>query len=106
MGSLCRLSSAALDHKMDTKIQHLSYQHFWRRCDSTLGLLGLSQFGFSLALLCAGGSTHHFFTWKDVPRLRRCGRWKTEATLEHYIQEATYAIQLKRTTRSHSALLD
>ena len=56
-----------------------------------LALLHLSDIGFVLASLRAGGATDHFQTHENLGRLQYAGRWRSAASMEHYIQEAMSA---------------
>ena len=55
---------------------------------SALADLGLGYTGLTLGSLRTGGATHKYIAGTPVDRLRFEGRWKSNATLEHYIQEA------------------
>ena len=55
---------------------------------SALADLGLEYTGLTLGSLRTGGATHKYIAGTPVDRLRFEGRWKSNATLEHYIQEA------------------
>ena len=55
--------------------------------------LGLTELGFSPASLRAGGATYLFMHGVDPPRLKFYGRWSSERTLAHYLQESvTYQL--------------
>eukprot|EP00971_Amphidinium_carterae_P233730 4638304-Amphidinium_carterae.1 len=60
----------------------------------------LAQLGlparFTPAGMRAGGATHHFLVHQDIPRLRRRGRWQQEKTLEHYLHEVIYAMEMAK----------
>jgi hypothetical protein len=55
-----------------------------------LSILGLAH--YSLGGLRAGGATQHWLTAFRLDVLRRRGRWTSERSLEHYIQEAVSAM--------------
>ena len=54
-----------------------------------LNFLGLYNSGFTPACLRAGGATYEYLWHFSVGRLRLKGRWASEKSLDHYIQEAT-----------------
>ena len=60
---------------------------WWLRTVAGLGLLDL---GLSWAGLRAGGATDFWLRTKNLPALRRRGRWSNEMTLERYIQESVF----------------
>ena len=61
----------------------------WRRAQRALGL---EQFNFTPAGLRGGGATDHFLRHRDIPLLRRRGRWLSERTLERYVQEGVFCV--------------
>ena len=61
-----------------------------RQC---LRMLGLEPATFSLRCFRAGGATHAYRTERNLGVLQFAGRWKTTATLHHYIQSAMVALQ-------------
>jgi len=81
--------------ELKLKIFPGGYPAFYNLFQKMIKLLGLNSLGLSPGSLRAGGATHHYLTFQDVPRLRRRGRWRQEATLEHYVQEAVCALQLQ-----------
>ena len=60
---------------------------WWLRSVQRLGLL---EFNLTWAGLRAGGATDHWLQNKNLPALRRRGRWSNELTLERYVQEAIF----------------
>ena len=56
----------------------------------TLCSLGLQDSGLTWAGLRAGGATDHWLRNKNLPALRRRGRWSSEKTLERYVQESVF----------------
>ncbi len=50
--------------------------------------LHLEQFKFTPASLRAGGSTHYYQTGHDPSRLKYMGRWASERSVAHYLQES------------------
>ena len=82
--------------ELRTKIYPKGYSHFYNLFQKFLKQLGLQDAHLSPGSLRAGGATHHYLLYQDVPRLRRRGRWRQESTLEHYVQEAVYALQLQQ----------
>ena len=57
--------------------------------DSALAAAQLPARAFTPASLRAGGATHLFQQNVEVARIRIAGRWKSLASLDHYIQEAS-----------------
>lgn len=53
-----------------------------------LSLMGLSGLGLSLGSLRSGGTTYLYLSGSEIARLKYTGRWKSEASLGCYIQEA------------------
>ena len=60
---------------------------WWLRTVTRLGLLELN---ITWAGLRAGGATDFWLRTKNLPALRRRGRWSNEQTLERYIQESVF----------------
>ena len=60
---------------------------WWLRTVTRLGLLDL---GITWAGLRSGGATDFWLRTKNLPALRRRGRWSNEQTLERYVQEAVF----------------
>jgi len=54
-----------------------------------LAELHLSKLGLTLASLRAGKATLMYMSGESIGRIRIAGRWKSLASLEHYIQEAS-----------------
>ena len=46
--------------------------------------------------LGGGGATDHWLQYRDLPQLRRRGRWTSERTLDRYIQEGTFQLHQNR----------
>jgi hypothetical protein len=70
--------------------------------------LCISHLGLSPASLRAGGATALFLSGIEIARLRFMGRWKTDASLQAYIQEAVCCLvwhQLESVERSRLELL-
>ncbi|CAE8601161.1 unnamed protein product [Polarella glacialis] len=88
------MTSTLTAEEADTPLWPHGYPAFYRLWDKTLGEMGLASLHLTPGSLRAGGATHHFLKYQDVPRLRRRGRWRVEGTLEHYVQEGLYALQL------------
>ena len=95
MDFLCWLKSGLSPAEGAERLWPGSAADFSRRFAAALQLRELAHIGFTPAGLRAGGATHHFLTFQDVPRIRRRGRWLQERTLEHYLQEGVYALQLE-----------
>eukprot|EP00971_Amphidinium_carterae_P238875 4741899-Amphidinium_carterae.1 len=72
----------------------IGFLKVWRRMLATLGLPAQ----FTPAGLRSGGATHHFLVHQDIPRLRRRGRWQQDKTLEHYLHEVIYAMEMAKLT--------
>ena len=51
-------------------------------------ILGIQHLGLTPASLRAGKATSLFVAGMDISRLRFVGRWRSQATLDHYVQEA------------------
>ena len=43
-----------------------------------------------------GGATDHWLQYRDLPLLRRRGRWTSERTLERYSHEGTFQLHQNR----------
>ena len=59
----------------------------WRRA---CGMLGVDSLHLVPSGLRGRGATDYFLRTRNIPNLRRRGRWTSEKTLERYVQEATY----------------
>ena len=82
--------------ELKMKVFPRGYPVFYNLFQKFMKILGVQSLELSPGSLRAGGATHHYLMFQDVPRLRRRGRWRQEATLEHYVQEAVYALQLRQ----------
>ena len=51
---------------------------------------------FTLSSFRAGGATHHFRMYRNLGQLQYHGRWKSSATLEHYLHEAYSALVMSQ----------
>jgi len=71
-----------------TPLWPFSQARFRRRFTALLGATGLSQPGFTLGCLRAGGATFFHRSGVEPSRLKYWGRWKSEFSTAHYIQEA------------------
>ena len=58
------------------------------RMKQALGELSLENCGYSPASFRAGGATHHYRAFQNIPQLQFQGRWKSAESLKHYIHEA------------------
>ena len=56
--------------------------------------LGLGTIGFTPASLRAGGATSLFLRTRNIAIVRFTGRWRSDLTLTHYLQEAVSAFIL------------
>ena len=66
---------------------------FRKRFKTLLWYLGLDTQNFVPASLRAGGATYLFMHGVDPPRLKFYGRWASERSLAHYLQESiTYQL--------------
>jgi len=70
---------------------------------NALSRLGLDQLGLNTSSLRAGGATWMFVRGTEISRLKFYGRWASEKTLAHYVQEAVSA-QIVNGLPSHVAL--
>jgi len=59
-----------------------------------LGFFGMSQLGFSVGSLRAGGATWMLETGHSLADIQFAGGWSNPRTLSHYVQEATSAMTL------------
>jgi hypothetical protein len=69
---------------------------FRKRLAALCAELGLEACGFVPASARAGGATHFYLSGIDPSRLRFWGRWAAESSLNHYIQEATAGMILRK----------
>ena len=53
----------------------------------TIGHL-LSTAYLTLGSIRTGGATYHFETYRDISKLLFAGRWNSDSTLKHYLQES------------------
>ena len=75
------------------------YPRFVKVWDYALKCLKLADVRLTPAGLRGGGATHDWLRTRDLPALRRRGRWNREATLERYLQEGVfYSEALRRQT--------
>ena len=63
------------------------------RFQAVLRRLGLVDSPFTLAGFLGSGGTDHFFRCRDIPGLRRRGRWSSEKTPERYVQEGVHYLE-------------
>jgi len=68
--------------------------------------LGIQCLGLTPAGLRGGGATDYWIRTRDVPNVRRRGRWTTERTLERYLQEGAALSQRERLEPATRAYLD
>ena len=61
---------------------------------------------FTWGCLRPGGATAHFLAGVEVGRLRLWGRWASERTLVHYLQEATAFLIRNRLSPESCFLLE
>ncbi len=64
-------------------------RRFGMRFAEVTKLLGLERCGFTAASLRAGGATWYFQNGTDPSRLKYMGRWKSEFSAAHYLQESS-----------------
>ena len=88
------MSAGLSADELKDRIFPKGYPAFYNLFQKMMKILGIERLGLSPGSLRAGGATHHYLLYQDVPRLRRRGRWRQEGTLEHYVQEAVYALQM------------
>lgn len=67
-----------------------SYAVVYRWTRTILGVLNLPQ--YTLGGLRSGGATFHWLSLFRLDVLRRRGRWVSDRSLEHYVQEAVSAL--------------
>ena len=77
------------------------------RLQQHLQIIGkdLAEEGFSPGCFRAGGATFAFLTGCGISRIRIRGRWTSERTLEHYIQEGNCMLALKNTSEATRRML-
>ena len=68
--------------------------------------IGVQSLGLTPAGLRGGGATDFWLRTRDVPALRRRGRWSNEKTLERHLQEGAYFLCTTCIPADTSALLD
>jgi integrase len=71
-----------------SKLWHMSLAYFAKIFSKVVKHLQLSTFHFTPASLRAGGCTHAYQTGNEPSRLKFQGRWKSESSVAHYIQES------------------
>ena len=83
-------------------LSQTQYTNLETDCRSTLRLFPatapqprVSRQHCTLHGLRSGGATDHWLWYRDLPLLRRSGRWTSERTLERYIQEGTFPLDKK-----------
>ena len=54
--------------------------------------LGIRSLQLTLHGLRGGGATEHWLSQRDIPGLRRRGRWTSERTLERYVHEGAFCL--------------
>ena len=82
------MKASISDHELDTAIwKFTAAQHFAFRS------LGVSHQQKMLHGLRGGGATGHLLQYRDLPQIRRRGRWTSERTLERYIQQGTFLLR-------------
>ena len=85
------LALSLTDAELDSNIWPTGASGFLPYWKSASRMLQVASFNLVPAGLRAGG-THHFL-FKNVGLLRRRARSQSERTVEHYLHEATYALQ-------------
>jgi hypothetical protein len=86
------------------KLWPASSGEFRNRFKRVLEYLHLNGQKFVVASLRAGGATHLFMNGLDPPRIKFYGRWASEKSLGHYLQESV-AFQLAHNTSIRSQKL-
>ena len=67
-----------------------------KRWDAGVAAIGCSHLGITPGGLRSGGATHHWLLYRDLPELRRRGRWQHEKTVEIYLQECMFTLQAQK----------
>ena len=70
----------------------VSYAQFRQIFAELVKLAGLDSVGFTPGSLRAGGATLAFRVTKNMALVKFWGRWKSEASVAHYVQLATSTV--------------
>ena len=79
------MKSSIPDHGLDTAIWRLTAAQHFAYFQRQLRSLGVSDQHYTLHRLRGGGATDHWLQCRDLPPLRRRGRWTSARTLERYL---------------------
>ena len=78
---------------------------FRRRFNLILNLLGFQHVGYKPSSLRPGGATWFYSQNIDPPRLKFWGRWASEKSLNHYLQEAiARQLSINMSSSSHKLI--
>ena len=70
-----------------------TFRRWW---DAAVSAIGCAQLGITPGGLRSGGATHRWLLYRDLPGLRRRGRWQHEKTVEIYLQECMFTLQSQK----------
>ena len=91
---ICRLvntmKASIPDHRLDTAIWKFTPAQHFAYFQRQLRIRGVSHQQYTLHGRRGGGTTDYWQKYRDLPQLRRRGRWTSERTLGRYIQEGTF----------------
>ena len=87
------MKSSIPDHRLDTAIWRFTAAQHFAYFQRQLRSLGVSHQHYTLHGVRGGGATEHWLQYRDLPQLRRRGRWASVRTIERYIQEGTFLLQ-------------
>jgi hypothetical protein len=97
-----RIPADSRDRPIWRGAQYTFATFFTRACRG----LGLHALALTPAGLRGGGATDYWIRTRDVPGVRRRGRWTVERTLERYLQEGASIGQRDVLDRATRAYLD
>jgi hypothetical protein len=71
------------------KLWPFSKDRFLKVFINLLSVLGIDKSGYTVGSLRPGGATHLILEGCEMSRVKFLGRWRSEASMSSYIQEAT-----------------
>ena len=83
------MQSPVPHHRLDTTIWKFTAAQHFACFKRQLRSLGVSHQRSTLRGLRSGGATDHWLQHRNLPQLRRRGRWTSARTLGRYVQEGT-----------------
>ncbi len=86
---LASLWLASMHVSPDLRLWPYGRPRFSKRLTELLDILDLAECGFTMGSLRAGGATNLFRQGMDPSRLKYVGRWRSEFSCAHYLQEAS-----------------